>query len=230
MKRLLIIALLLLAGIPVGTAEEIQNQSIPAGPLLKKGGEFCAWQILYSYAGSPAPESSNPLLSAAPRKVTFMRCKTLWHAVTQDLAGNVLEQCFDGITEYIIGTKQQAPVFCPTDDTGGRTKTLFDFGSGNYPDMDWISVATFIKIQSLEGRDCLLFQKGDMMAWVDEHTRFPVLWRRGGETRVFQQLPAPTSIQFPPKVANFSEALRKDSEMLGRRARRGAAIGVPERN
>lgn len=222
MKLFLVTSVLLLAGILFVSANDPASQSIPDGPLLRKPGEFCAWQILFSYAASH-PLAGNPLLPAPPRKVVFTRTKKLWHAITHDIAENVLEQCFDGNQEYIIGTTQEAPTFCPTEE-GHRASYLVDFGAGNYPDMEWVSQSTFVRMESVQDRPCLVFQKDDMVAWVDEQTRFPFLWRRGAETRVFQQLPPPTNmLQLPAKVVKFTEALKRDAEALSRSSRRGAA-------
>jgi hypothetical protein len=222
MKPLLTLGFWILAASAALRAADPAPEPAPPGPLLKKAGDICAWQIVYKYESKHAPGTDNLFLSTAPSKVTFTRTRPLWIAVTEDLGGNVLTQCSDGLQEFVLGTRQEAPIFCPVEEGGKRTKFLVDFGAGDYPDLDWIAAGTFVKTTDLGGHRSLLFQKGDTWAWVDEETRLPLLWKRPGESRTFQHLPPPTGmIQLPPNVAKFSEALKKDAETLARRASRG---------
>jgi hypothetical protein len=222
MKTLLSLALWILTAGAALQAADPAPEPAPPGPLLKKAGDFCAWQIVYTYEAKKAPSTNNLFLTMAPRKVTFTRTSALWIAVTEDIGGNVLTQCSDGLQEFVLGTQQEAPIFCPTEEGGKRTPYLADFGSGDFPDLDWVSEATFKKTTEIAGRRALFFQKDGVSAWVDEDTRLPLFWKRPGESRVFQHLPPPDGVlQLPPNVAKFSEALKKDAETLARRARRG---------
>jgi hypothetical protein len=222
MKPLLTLSFWILVASAALRAADPAPEPAPPGPLLKKAGEICAWQIVYKYESKHAPGTNNLFLTMAPRKVTFTRTRALWIAVTEDLGGNVLTQCSDGLQEFVLGTRQEAPIFCPVEEDGKRTPFLVDFGAGDFPDLDWVSAATFKKTTELGGRSALFFQKDDVSAWVDEETRLPLLWKRPGESRVFQHLPPPAGmLQLPPNVAKFSEALKKDAETLARRARRG---------
>jgi len=196
-------------------------KELPPGPLLRKGGDRCAWQITFSYNPQPPQATENPYLSAPPRKTTFTRTKAVWRAVTEGMNGKFLELCSDGKNEFIKSSALPAPTFVPTDDKGVRPPFLFDFGSGNYPDLDWISAETFVKIQPLQSRTALVFVNGDTTAWIDAETRFPIRWQRKGETRVFEQLPAPSqAVELPADVARLSADLKKASEALSRRADR----------
>jgi len=88
--------------------------------------------------------------------------------------------------------------------------------------MGWISAGTYTGIQKAVGRDCIVFQKDDMTAWVDEDTRYPVKWQRGGEIRTFAQLPPPAApLVLPPEVTKLSEAIKREKEILMRPIPRG---------
>ena len=196
----------------------------PKEPLLKKPGTNCAWEITYTYSQKWHHNSTGMWDMAPHRKVTFIRTGQSWHAKIENIDGSVLEQCSDGIREFVLSSKNPDPMVCWKDETGARSKELFDFGSGNYPDMDWISAATFLRAEVFQGVPTLAFAKEDMAAWVDEAERVPLIWRRGGETRVFRQLPSPTQkVALPSKVAQLSEAFKRDALTLAAQARRSAA-------
>ena len=210
-----------------------QKPQVPAGPLLKKADAFSAWRIAFSYPEDKqqSKNSTNSYLSsghdfmltAPPRKITFIRTNTFWRAVTVDVAGHSLEQWSDGVNEFVQGSDMKYPMLCPIDEMSGRRTTLLvNFGAGDLPDMDWISAETFSGMQSIDSHPCMVFAKGDIVAWVDNETRFPVRWQRGSEVRTFEQLQAPTAmIALPSQILRLSAALKRDREAIVRRPPHG---------
>jgi len=184
-----------LGAVAVSTAVA-QKPQPSSGPLIRQPGKFCSWRIDFSHpedkqkpAGrSPQflPRGNNAMLPLPPRTITFIRTAPLWRAVTVNVSGHMLLQCSDGVNEFIQTSNMQYPGVAPRDViTGKRMDGMVDFSSGRFPDMDWISASTFIGMQAVHTYQCLVFTNGDMTAWVDNDSRFPVLWQRAGEVRKF---------------------------------------------
>jgi len=198
---------------------------LPDGPLLNAGGDFSAWQITYSYASDkpsatgkppPAPTPTPPgnISFLPPRTVTLVRTKPLWHAVAIDIAGGKMDQWCDGSVRFFVENgipPELPPVGGPFD------KKFPNFSAMGFPDLDWISPSTYLGTQTLDTNKCMVFSKGDMKAWIDLKTRFPVRWQQGGETRAFRQLPPPDGmLTLPPDISKISDALKKDAALLHR--------------
>jgi hypothetical protein len=204
----------------------VEPTPLPNGPLLDAGANFSAWQITFSYdsdkpsaTGKPPPAPPKPPMGTfstlPPRTVTVIRTKPLWHSETIDTCGGKMDQWCDGSVRFLV--------------EGGRPPSLppigasFDakfpnFSAISFPDMGWISASTYLGTQTMNSRPCLFFSKGDMKAWVDLETRFPVRWQRGdAETRIFRQLPPPTEVlTMPPDVNKASSEIKHDVELARR--------------
>lgn len=199
---------------------------LPNGPLVDQGGAFSAWQITYSYdsdkpaAGGkapPVPEAAghSRVSALSPRTLTLTRTKPLWHAVTVDTTGGKVEQWCDGSVRFLV-EGGRPPSLPPS---GGLFDAKFpNFSAKYFPDMDWISASTYLGTQTMNSRPCLLFGKGDMKAWIDLETRFPVRWQRGdAETRTFRQLPTPADmLTLPPDVLKASTQIKHDVNLVRR--------------
>jgi hypothetical protein len=83
---------------------------------------------------------------------------------------------------------------------------------GNFPDFDWVSSKTYIGSQ----KGMFIFQEGGdngATAWVAANTCYPVSWKKGKETRMFQILPPPTdTLTLPGDVAKVSQISRRIRE------------------
>ena len=163
------------------------------------------------------------MLPAATRSVTVTRTKPLWLAVTVDVKGNTMNQGGDGTLQILNVSGSPAPIPAPTDLVDSK---LVDFSRVDFPDMAWISPKTYVGVQKIGELPCLVFKNadpaGEMTAWVDLESRFPVLWRQGNQTRAFRLLSAPPQpLDFPPQLDKLFKAMKKDREILRRPIPRG---------
>jgi hypothetical protein len=204
----------------------VEPTPLPNGPLLDAGANFSAWQIVYSYAsdkpsagGKPpqAPPKPPPgtFSTLPPRTITVIRTERLWHSETIDTSGEKMDQWFDGLVRFFV--ENGIPPELPP--SGSQFAARYpNFSAIGFPDMDWISPSTYLGTQTMNSRPCLLFSKGDMKAWINLETRFPVRWQRGdAETRTFRQLPPPTEmLTLPPDVIKASGQIKHDVELARR--------------
>lgn len=190
---------------------------LPPGPWLDNGGDFSAWQITYSYpsdnikppAGGAAPTPTPPpngFLALPIRTVTITRVKETYHVEMIQVDREKFDKWFDGTASYYRRPGSDQPYILQP-----NNRIAFpDLGSSGFPDMQWIAKDNYMGMQSVGGSSCLVFSKGDMTVWIGVQSRFPVQWRRGGETRTFKQLPAPTELVLPPDVGALAAALKHD--------------------
>jgi hypothetical protein len=210
----------------LGLALHADPPALPQGPLLSPNPDFSAWKIDYSYGSDndathkpvPPPPLPPGNFSIRPiRSLTITWTKPLWHSVAIDTAGVRTEQWCDG-TIRLFTENGSSPAFSTqTLGSSALAAKLFDFSSQKFPDMNWISPSTFAGTASVNGRSCIVFQQSGMQAWVDLQTRVPVQWKRGDETRVFQQLSSPGApLTLPPDFGKIFAAIRHDYELLNR--------------
>lgn len=245
MKPLLFIVAGLLAGnILAWSADPARVTNLPPlppGPLLKRTEAFSIWQITYTYAAdkeakahaSPSPgeakspgaipqypESKITQLPAVPRTITITRTKPLWLAETIDVKGHKLVDCSDGQQEYMKLPAMTSATLFQTGFTGERD--LINFGSVDFPDLEWVSAKTFAGIKQLGSASYLIFTQDDMTAWIDLESRLPVQWQKGSESRTFLQLPPPSGmLVFPPEILKLMALTKTDRDTLKRRPPRG---------
>jgi len=202
-----------------------QSPALPPGPLLSNGGDLSAWQISYSYASdnnkdaasAATPPPANAVLILPVRSITITRVKPKYHVVMIQKSGTKLEQWYDGETRFM----EQPGVANPQimDNVVTAVSPFPDFTSTDFPDMGWIDSSHYTGVADMGGRKCLVFNNGDMTAWIDPQTRFPVQWQRGTETRTFRQLPTPIELEFPPSIAKVSDGLKREINSWNRFAR-----------
>jgi hypothetical protein len=90
-----------------------------------------------------------------------------------------------------------------------------NFGAIGFPDMTWVSAATYSGVEPIGGHPCLVFKKDDMTAWIDQESRYPVQWQRGGELRTFRQLARPAgTLEPPPEVVKLIQANKRRLQII----------------
>ncbi len=180
-------------------------------------------QITYSYpddqtkpaasAKSPPPPGPALFPNTPIRQLTLTRAKTLWHALRVDIYGNSMGKWYDGREYFYEAAGISGPQANDAATDQFNLKVLPDFTRVDFPDMAWVSPQTYSGVETVETRRCMVFKKDDMTAWIDLESRFPVQWKRGGETRIFQQLPPPEGpLVLPPKIAAIAESLKRDRD------------------
>jgi hypothetical protein len=219
------------------------SEQLPSGPLLQRIPNNSSWRVNFSYDQDkqPAVDGKAPraparddtfFLSGAPRTIVITRTNPRWLAVTTDVDGNKLEQWSDGSTQLVSGSGDNgtsprgAFVLTKTTPTGQATDHM-DFSTMDFPDMEWISKETFKGIQKNSERAFLVFENEGMTVWIDLESRFPILWKKEGETRSFEQLPAPTKmVELPAQAADLAKSIQKD---MSRLKRPGKPVILPPR-
>lgn len=225
MKRLLLFFFLAFTSV---NADPIQPAPLPNGPLLKRTGKNSAWLITFHYeqdkrtngnAADYGPGPEPEILPSPPRRITVTRTHPRWLAVTECVKGEKLEQCFDGRHEY-LSTPKNSRVDIVVDDPNAP-KTLTDYSAVDFPDLEWVSAETFKGIQNVADTSCMVFVYGPMTAWIDLHSRWPVLWKRNGELRSFRKLPPPEAmVPLPPQIQQVSEVMERGFQKLRHPARK----------
>jgi hypothetical protein len=201
---------------------------LPDGPLLNVAPDFSTWQITFSYASdkpsaagkappAPLPPPPGILSTLPPRTITVIRTKPLWHAEIIDTAGWKMDQWDDGASRYYIASGSP-PRFVPNG--YGSDPKFTDFTTASFPNMDWISAATYVGTAPMDSHKCMVFSKGDMKAWIDLETRFPVRWQRtDAETRTFRRLSPPDDkLILPSSISKISAAIQHDRDVFMRHA------------
>jgi hypothetical protein len=231
------IFLVICASVAVALAQtggEANKPPLPAGPLIRRPLDFSAWVITYLYPGetpksvavaasehrSPASAQLGLFFSASPRSVTLTYTNPFWHGAAENIDGCKVQQWSDGKNQYFEAVGIPGAQTVPTNQAG--IPLIPNYGAPGFPDMDWISADTYTGIQSVGGHDCIVYHKDEMTAWIDQVTRYPVKWEKGGEVRSFSQLPPPSAVLvLPPEVLKISQALKRQNELLMRPIPRG---------
>lgn len=236
-KCLLLVSICLSIVQAADSGSSVTTESVPKGPLLRRIPDFSAWRISYFYSQDKArQEKTTPVaddsinydagpdpdfLPFVPRRVSITRTKTYFLAVIEDVKGNSIEQFFDGVNEFVTGSRFQGVTYVSREPT--VPFFLPDFRNVDFPDMEWISSETFKGVQAVSDNRCMFFEKDGMQVWINLESRLPVLWKRGGETRTFQQLPAPTvMMQIPPKMREVREEMERSAKRLLKPCPRGS--------
>lgn len=222
MKKILLLLLTLAAAWPFAQAADPKPKQIPTGPLLQQPGAWCAWQISFSYAPNSSAPVASSLLPSRTRSIRFERTGSIWQALTEDTKGEKILQFHDGTDEFVAYGKQTDASIVQRKMEGVPGPTLFDFGTGAFPDLEWISHQTFERFDSYQGSPCLVFVRDKTVVLVDEQSRLPLLWKNQGETRAFEYSPAPTTrIPLPPAVFKTAGEIKKAREAISRPIPRG---------
>lgn len=199
-----------------------EKPPLPPGPLLKRIADLSTWKVSYVYPQDQSksdikpydslPWSKDLSLPAPTRSITILVAKPKWLATTVDVKGNQLVQCSDGVADYCYVSTTKAVGTLPYDQSGNPPANLINFQRADFPDLDWISPATYVTLKKTESGGYMIFQKDDMTAWIDLETRWPIQWQKGKEIRKFRQLPPSPAIVFPPEIEELAKLVRKDME------------------
>ena len=227
---LIFLAIFTLAAFQAADAQQ-EQVPLPAGFALGKAPAFSKWQIVFSYdddksaaAGAAAPAGTTgagkgavpgtPAPPPRPRQVTVTRTDPLWHAVLVDTNGGTKECWGDGEFMYLkpVSESQAVPLLKGSRFGMNDSSRFVANAQGDFPDFDWISPKTYIGSQ----KGMFIFREegeNGAMAWIAANTGYPISWKKGKETRMFQILPPPTEqLTFPADVAKTSQISRRIHE------------------
>jgi hypothetical protein len=205
----------------------LERTALPQGPLLNRLPDFAMYEIDFTYSSDGKQAPPKPSLSVVavmpPRKVTVTKTKPILHTLVVDTLGRSLESWFDGTTAYIQSAGNSGPYAFSTDKIGSVSRFL-NVGQNDFPDVDWVSPATYVGLQPMGNGSCLVFsdKTGGAKVWVDAASRFPVRWEKNGEVRTFKLLQAPTeSLELPENIAKIRKELQVVRENNSRLPARG---------
>ena len=212
------------------SAQDVAPAGAPVlsdGPIVAKVGNFDAWEIDFTYSNKDdLPSEADATASAVnsvpvdvflakTRRVILTRTKPIWHVEITKSKGGKIDQWGDGADQFLDTPATGAYLNHQLAAQGSYTGSPIQFEDGDFPDMEWLSKKNYIGVQTVGGQKCFTFSEGDKMAWINLETKFPIAWRRGQETRVFKQLPPPsTTLQLPASIIKIKDALNADLKRL----------------
>jgi hypothetical protein len=212
-----------LAGVQAADAQQGQAVPLPPGFALAKMPAFSKWQIIFSYdddkpatAGVAAPAATPGTGKEAappprPRQVTVTRTDPVWHAVLVNTSGGTKECWGDGDFMYLKPTSESeaVPLFNNSQFSMSDSSRFVSNVQGGFPDLEWVSQKTYVGSQ----KGVFIFQEGGddgAKAWIAADTCYPISWKKGKETRMFQILAPPTeALVLPADIAKISQISKR---------------------
>lgn len=222
-RRLGIALLCLVAGFKANVqTRAAEKPPLSAGPLVAKAPATSTLQIVFTYSGEkPAPgvigkPAAGQPGASTPRQITVIRTPPLWYAVQVDCGGKTSECWCKGESHFVRLAGQKTPTAMGSD-SAVLAPLLVKNDNDNFPDVAWVSPASYIGTQQFGGRLCFVFQESGSdgaMVWIDAASRYPVQWRKSGEVRTFSFLAAPTEkISLPPDLAKVCDEMDRIREI-----------------
>jgi hypothetical protein len=200
--------------LPEANGQTASASQLPPGPLLASPPAFSQWVITFSYAdeqtSKPTGTSGPPLpayLKLRPRTVTTTKTKDLIHENIVVISGPMQDKWYVGNTQYWkIADEPDWYVNNPVaaGETPGESYTPLP--KSGFRDLEWVSEKTYTGTENHAGKQCLVFKSNktsgnhtlSFVAYVDLKTRLPVEAQISGETRAYQFLNGPTTMQTLP--------------------------------
>jgi len=202
--------------------------------LLNHAPAFSQWVITYSYSqerpqpGKDAP--ARPLDSALPRKVTTTKTREIIHEQTVSVSGATFEKWQVGRIFYIKPQGQKHWGACDERFVKSNlipNASLSFLPANGFRDLDWINSETYAGAVKQNNTTYLLFvpksagnldygkpakiQAQPVIAYVDDATRLPALFKNADVTQTYAFSPPPTAMQaLPPDLA---KQIKEVSEM-----------------
>jgi len=189
MKRTLLI---LLASVGIARAQE----QFPGGePVRRRAPEFSRWVITVNPQRS---EGGNA--AAFDRKVIVTKTREILHERISNHSGQQRERWVLGRFQYSqFGPKKEfLPFTRRSISPEGDPDRYVDYSATDFPGFEWVSPEYFTGIKKANGRECLVYSKGDMTAFVALDNRLPVGLVKDGKQRIYEFQPAPQSVLTPP--------------------------------
>ena len=218
------------------------KRDIPSGPLLKSAPDFSRWEISFSYPKPPnkqpaEPASGKPAMPvpAGLSKVVTTKTREIIHEEETDSNGQRSEKWHVGSLQYAQPPGKS--VWYESDagklpDGSASDPSYSPLPASGFRELDWISPAAYAGTIKYNGRDCLVFVRGDAaggdnpeqrkawlesretISYIDAESRLPVLVRIGGETRIYRFAGPPAEMQSLP--ADVQERVKKAEEARSR--------------
>jgi hypothetical protein len=231
-KPFLIVSVVAALGMFQAAYAQSEQPALPPGFALAKPPAFSKWQIIFSYDDDKSAAGGGDASAAAAgtgkvpgagvpsqsRQLTVTRTAAYWQAVLVTATGETRECWGDGETAYFKPSSEASMLVLVKHRDSDRfnvdsySALISNYNQLDFPDLDWISPQTYLGVQ----KGMLIFQQGEngAMAWVAADTRYPISWKKGKETRIFQFLSPPTDVlTLPVEVAKISLELKRGHQI-----------------
>ena len=227
---------------------EIESSPLPSGALLVRAPSLARWQITSS--SESAPSASPAAASSLPQPSLPRAAEVRQITVTKSGMAYYREVLFDDSSEldewWVAGVQVTQKKGHPGLLVSHQTGDLFymNFVSSDFPEFDWIGPKTYIGIQKLGGRKCLVFKSQiqrvpevamrgmspeelmsaqkdlqPVMAWIDLETRLPLQFATEGKKETYTfLLPSSGPLVLPSAVEKEIIALAAIKAQANRRA------------
>jgi len=208
-----LIATTLLFGAPLGVFCQ-QTVDLPPGPLVqKRAPETNRWIITYNPqktaggGGESEAAASGTKGKRAPFSRRIVYTKSGAFVCEQVIApdGKVRERWIVGDYQFDKDPKtKRFNIYSVQAFVGGKFDGVrfTDLSKTDFPGFEWIGPKDYAGVQKVMNRECLVFHRADgeeATAYVDAATRYPVVLKRGNETRLYEFQKAP-QIALPAEI------------------------------
>ncbi|PTX94874.1 hypothetical protein DB345_11200 [Spartobacteria bacterium LR76] len=158
-----ILCLTAIIGLSALQAQDAQKPPLPAGPLLKRTGEYSAWTVIsQNTAASKSPTDGSAAANTDPSKKDEIPAEsryvktgdTICEATTS--TKGVRQEIWRVAGLRVTIGADHAPLVFP--DFGGDDIYSVDFKTSDFAGLNWISPTSYAGIQKWQGRDCIVFQ------------------------------------------------------------------------
>jgi hypothetical protein len=205
----------------------------PPRPLLNPAPEFSKWMITLSYPDDDAAKAKGVLRSSseqnAPRRILTTKTREIIHEEIVDVSGGKIDKWQVGGTFYVFSSDQKywgeyAPDDRKNSQTGDAASSAVP-GNG-FRGLGWIDSETYagsIKqsnavylvfvpsgASNLDLNDLKSLEAQPTIAYVDEASRLPALFKKDGVTQSYSFLAPPSAMQTLP--ADLAKSIRDGNE------------------
>ncbi len=192
---------------------------LPPGPLVQlRAPESSRWIIAYNpqKGGVGEGEDSSGAAPKGTKRVVYTKQKEVMLEQTAISGKPVKDRWMVGQWQYSMHpVKRKYVPYSLGSFPPGQVDPFFytDLSQTDFPGFEWIKKEDYAGIHKVLGRECIMYRRSgegeQMTAYVDLRTRFPVVLRKGSETRVYE-FHRPPAINLPGEIqADFKARTEK---------------------
>lgn len=212
-------------------AQDSEKQPLPPGPLIqKRAPDYSQWTI--KVAPRPDKPKAEPVKNdAAPGKeekpywgemVSITKTENIMLRRTMDAQGQTWNTwCIEDFQTTISPDEKSLMMQSRSLDPNVPASNYEDYSQTDFPGFEWVSAKSYAGIKLINGKKCILFQGkgrsdvegkdgGDLMAYINLETRYPVALIIGNDCRTYEfQAPPQTKLQIPQILKQLLSNRRK---------------------
>lgn len=176
----------------------------PRQPLLPRAPALASWSVAFKYSGEEKPSESNtppPPPGEVPRSIVITKVNTVYREQIELATGAKVERWDFGGTQF--SSNSQGSVFlniAPAD--GSSDSEYYDRRQSDFPELSWISKATYRGVENFKGRQAFHFETerngSKLSAYLSMDSQIPLWFFDGMASRTYTFNPPPTGPLVPP--------------------------------